>query len=664
VGVGKVEPTELIKQADAFLRKYYPTKDSPSPRKIIDLHELILDHRDLVEEMVENPEEVFKAFDLAAEQIYDDSLITHVRVKGWHDFSSFVMLLRDVRSKHIGKLITVECDISVFAPPKTSVSSVRWECNSCGNVITMLQIPKGVKDEKVVKPGQCNKCMAKSFRKLSTEYIDVQRLAVREPIELIEHNVQNPRQMGVLLKADMCHKDMDTLISAGIRVFLTGIVRLEKPEQPESDFIIDAHYIHFVQEDTKLNFTADEIKSFKDFAAKEGDILGAISNSFAIHISGEMNPKKALLLMIVSGDEKKNKGSKETNQINVLFVGNPGSGKSQLGLHVKDIFPKTRYINAQTTTSVGLTAAAIEDKFLGGWIIQAGEIVLAHRGILVIDDFDGMPKEEQDALHEAMSLKTGGNASATLKCETNVLAICNPKYKTWDNSRTLISQIEISKSMLDRFDLIYLFKGKKEYSQMRDGIQRMFRTFVNDDEEKEETKLDPLFIKKYLSYAKRQNPRFSDDVFDISDAFFADLFAKKRGEDVSPISMRQPQSFFRLAKASAKLILSPMVAEQDAEIAKKIMWDYLKAVAYDEQSGTFDIEMIEGTIKVSDKNKFAQLELLIMRMAKEEAVDEGVVIASAMGELGLTEDQVADFLKILVQKGDIFLPRKGFVKAI
>lgn len=661
-----MEPTEKIRKFVEFLEKHYPSKDLNSPRKIVDIQQLMVYDPVLMDEFDKSDvEETFKAADLAGEHVYEKygSKNTKIRFRGWHKLDSYISLLRDIRSEDLGKMVTVECDISVFAPPKSSVSSTRWECPSCGNVVTMLQFEK----DKLNKPRGCGCGRKGGFRKLSTEFMDVQKLAVREPLELIEHNVQNPRQMGVLLKGDMCHKDMDLLIAAGIRIYLTAVVELEKPDQPESDFILDAHYIHFVEEDKSVQFTNDEVKEFKKFSEDTANILDAFGKSFAPHLSGEFDAKKALLLMTISGDEKKNQFSKDTNQINILFVGDPGSGKSQLGMQVREVFPRTRYINAQTTTSVGLTASAVKDEFLGGWSIQAGEIVLAHRGVLIIDDFDGMAKEEQDSLHEAMSLKTihksAGNASATLKCETNVLAIANPKYKVWDKMQTIGNQIEISKSLLNRFDLIYIFKSKTRYDEIEEGLEKIYSTFFEGSDIEEEQKVSYDFMKKYLSYAKTLNPTMSKAVLERCKFFFQKILDKSKSGAI-PLTYRQAVSFFKIAKASAKLRLKPKVEDYDAIVAYNTMLQFMKSVAFDEETGSFDIEVIEGDVKHSRKDKFRKLFELIKTLSDEnkgQGIRYDDVVVKAMEQLDMDTMEIDSYIDKLKEKGDVFFPKVGVI---
>lgn len=48
------------------------------------------------------------------------------------------------------------------------------------------------------------------------------------------------------------------------------------------------------------------------------------------------------------------------------------------------------------------TCSVVKDEFLRGWALEAGAMVLADKGILVLDEMDKISKEDTSALHEAM----------------------------------------------------------------------------------------------------------------------------------------------------------------------------------------------------------------------------------------------------------------------
>ncbi|MBI4176121.1 MAG: hypothetical protein HY518_02875 [Candidatus Aenigmarchaeota archaeon] len=43
-----------------------------------------------------------------------------------------------------------------------------------------------------------------------------------------------------------------------------------------------------------------------------------------------------------------------------------------------------------------------DEQFMGGWVLEAGAMVMAHRGLLSVDEFEKMAPEDQVAMHEAL----------------------------------------------------------------------------------------------------------------------------------------------------------------------------------------------------------------------------------------------------------------------
>ena len=110
---------------------------------------------------------------------------------------------------------------------------------------------------------------------------------------------------------------------------------------------------------------------------------------------------------------------------------------------------------------MGLTAAVVKNKD-GGLSLQAGAMVLADRGIIMIDEFEKMKPEDRVAIHEAMeqhsvSVAKGGIV-ATLNARTSVLAAANPAMGRYDPYKTVLENVLLPVTLLSRFDLIFIIK--------------------------------------------------------------------------------------------------------------------------------------------------------------------------------------------------------------
>ena len=87
----------------------------------------------------------------------------------------------------------------------------------------------------------------------------------------------------------------------------------------------------------------------------------------------------------------------------ILLIGDPGSAKTRILQAVTKLVPKGIYVSGKSVTGGGLTAVAERDEFAeGGWTLKAGALVLGSGGVVAIDEFDKIEKEDIAALHEAM----------------------------------------------------------------------------------------------------------------------------------------------------------------------------------------------------------------------------------------------------------------------
>jgi DNA helicase MCM8 len=157
--------------------------------------------------------------------------------------------------------------------------------------------------------------------------------------------------------------------------------------------------------------------------------------------------------------------------VQVLVVGDPGLGKSQMLRAACALAPRSVYVSANTTTAAGLTVTVSKESGGGGDVVlEAGALVLSDQGVCCIDEFDKVGCDAH-CLLEAMEqqsvsvAKSGIVASLSARC--SVLAAANPAGGHYDSAKTINENVKMSAALLSRFDLVFILLDKPDEAHDR-----------------------------------------------------------------------------------------------------------------------------------------------------------------------------------------------------
>ena len=180
-----------------------------------------------------------------------------------------------------------------------------------------------------------------------------------------------------------------------------------------------------------------------------------IVKSIAPSIYGHENIKTGIALALFGGVEKAPSHSHRLRgDINVLLLGDPGTAKSQFLKYVEKTASRAVYTTGKGASAVGLTAAVHKDPITREWTLEGGALVLADKGVCLIDEFDKMNDQDRVSIHEAMEQQSISISKAgivtQLQARCSVLAAANPVNGRYDPSKTFADNVELTDPILSR----------------------------------------------------------------------------------------------------------------------------------------------------------------------------------------------------------------------
>ena len=363
--------------------------------------------------------------------------------------------------------------------------------------------------------------------------------------------------------------------------------------------------------------------------------------------------------------------------MHILLMGDPGVAKSQLLRYMSMLAPRGIYASGKSASAAGLTAAAVRDDFGDGrWTLEAGALVLADKGLACIDELDKMTDQDRSSLHEAMESQrisvAKAGITATLQCRCSMLAAANPKYGRFEEDTPIADQIDLPPALMSRFDLIFVLTDKPEKrkdtaitehilkahqrGQVRmmpegthiDGVDPK-RILENTDNIR--PVYDVEILRKYVAYSKRMTPVMTEEAKSIIERSYLRIRAMGGDGSSVPITARQLEAFVRLSEASAKMRLSSVVTDVDANRAVDLVEDYLRRIAGSDDGG-FDIDKIATGISSKDRNKMDVVRE-IMRDFGGDGLTEDEFVQHGESQ-GIPESEVRRALKQLHDAGEFY----------
>jgi replicative DNA helicase Mcm len=637
----------------------------------VDFEEVFAFDQRLAERLLEKPDEFLQHANNAAyaqlgieDSEYADKIekvtVRIVRLLGKEQ-------LRKLGSKQMGKLVMIEGIVVRATPVRPMVMNASFRCKRCGTINRVEQKGQFLKAPIVCAGLDCGRDGPFEFVQEESTFIDSQDLRLQERPEDLP-----PGQLPRTLNVKLVGSEIVDLARPGDHVSIVGIVRAFAPSLlgigKLRTFILhlDANSLGVLGKEPEATLPSPEEEEKILELAKDPWIHRKIMNSIAPSIYGYEHIKEAIMYLLFGGVPKSLPDITVRGEMNALFIGDPGTAKSQLLQYVARIAPRGLYTSGRGTTAAGLTAAVIREKG-GSMSLEAGALVLADKGIACIDEMDKMRPEDRVAIHEAMEQHTvsvaKGGIVATLNARTAILAAANPALGRYEPHRTVAENISLPVTILSRFDLIFVLRdvpNKEADEKMSAHILEIHRKGASPVE----APIGSELMRKYISYAKTIKPVLSRDALKRLGDFYLAMRAASESEG-SPVAItaRQLESLVRISEARARVALRKEVSAEDAEAAITIMKRSLEEVGIDVSSYKFDIDLIMTGRPKSVRDRMQIILSVLMGMERETGIVEKAVLLSELeSKHQISRGETERMLGQLLREGTIYEPREGCLK--
>ncbi|GJN40222.1 hypothetical protein PR202_gb29406 [Eleusine coracana subsp. coracana] len=403
-----------------------------------------------------------------------------------------------------------------------------------------------------------------------------------------------------------------------------------------------------------------------------------IVRSIAPSIYGHEDIKMAIALAMFGGQEKNVKGKHRLRgDINVLLLGDPGTAKSQFLKYVEKTGHRAVYTTGKGASAVGLTAAVHKDPVTREWTLEGGALVLADRGICLIDEFDKMNDQDRVSIHEAMEQQSISISKAgivtSLQARCSVIAAANPIGGRYDSSKTFTQNVELTDPIISRFDVLCVVKDivdpftdemlarfvvdSHARSQPKGAnLEDRVATDLDDDPLAASRQADPDvlsqdMLKKYITYAKLNVfPKIHDADLDKISHVYAELRRESSHGQGVPIAVRHIESIIRMSEAHARMHLRSYVSQEDVDMAIRVLLDSFIST---QKFGVQKALQKNFRKYMTFKKDYNELLLLLLRTLVKEALHFEEIVSGSTSRLTHVEVKVED-LKNKAQEYEIY----------
>ncbi|KAK9365157.1 MCM2/3/5 family-domain-containing protein [Lipomyces kononenkoae] len=564
------------------------------------------------------PAEMLKIFDVVAMEVtelhYPDYSRIHLEIHVRISDVPNVRPLRELREVHLNNLVCVTGVVTRRTGVFPQLKYVKFNCTKCNVVLG----PFFQESDTEVKVSFCHNCQAKTGFTINTDktvYRNYQKITLQESPGTVPAG-RLPRHREVILLWDLIDS-----AKPGDEIVVTGIYKNTydghlnaKNGFPVFATVIEANLVRRRDSRGGSKIWTEEDEAAIRQLSRQPNIIDKIIASIAPSIYGHEDIKTAIACSLFGGVPKDINGKHSIRgDINVLLLGDPGTAKSQFLKYSEKTAHRAVFATGQGASAVGLTASVRRDPITNEWTLEGGALVLADKGVCLIDEFDKMNDQDRTSIHEAMEQQSISISKAgivtTLQARCAIIAAANPNGGRYNSTLPFAQNVNLTEPILSRFDVLCVVRdlvdpeidgrlarfvieshgrshpGKddendedidedmaNEVPMSQDDVSTGVHSSPRKQQQKESiAPIEQDLLAKYIHYAK---DRIRPNLHNMDEDKISKLYADMRRESLAtgsyPITVRHLESILRLSESFAKMRLSEFVSAYDIDRAIRV----------------------------------------------------------------------------------------------
>ena len=500
--------------------------------------------------------------------------------------------IKKCRSKKINQLIKVNGIVISKTEVYSSSNLYKLICLKC------FQIQKNVytsKENRKALFAVCFNCKGQGPFQISwtqTNDTRFQKIFIQEIV-----NLNAPE--GIPCKREVILKnDLIDYVKLGEEILVTGILQHNYSQTNHfvsSEYLFNTHIEANLIEKTKIFdndhlFNSSEETILKNIFRKK-QILKLLCSAFLPSLIKSESVQLSLLLSIFSSDTRKRRNFLAKKGLNVLIIGDPSTGKTQLLKGIEKLTSKSIFLTGQNCTTKGLTATLRYEKNTDDWIMEGGALVVADRGFCLIDEVEKLRIQDKIFLTEAIeqqtiTLKKKG-VIMNLKTRCTIIATSSPNKDYYRSHDSFSDNFPGEISFVEKFDLLIPLRDvvdtNKDFDNAKFVVESHQTNLMRESEEKMyitknrnrwcngrqfsflfSSEFSQRLFKKYILYARSCiHPALTQ----VEQEFITNFYIVLKNEHYSTDSIkpcfRHLEAMIRIVESSARIHLRNFVVRED-----------------------------------------------------------------------------------------------------